>query len=95
MAAMAERSPADWFEDAVRAYIEGHQACPWCECKHCVFRTEWDGRIEYLCSACDFSVCVDRRSGSHYMTRGELDSAKQFLAGIPAPRSTENRRILS
>jgi hypothetical protein len=95
MAAMAERSPADWFEDAVRSYVEGHQACSWCSCKHCVFRSEWEGRIEYLCSACDFSVCFDRRSARHYMTRGELNAAKTFLAGLPAPRGADSSRILS
>jgi hypothetical protein len=95
MGATAERSPGEWFESAVRSYVEGHQACPWCDCKHCVFRTEWENRIDYLCSACDFSVCFDRRSGSHYMTRGEMESAKQFLAGLPAPRSTGGSRILS
>jgi hypothetical protein len=66
----AEHSPAEWFEEAARWYVEGHQACPWCRERHCLFRSEWAGRLEYHCSSCDFSACQDHRSGLHFAADG-------------------------
>jgi hypothetical protein len=59
----AERTPSDWYQEAVRAYAEGHQGCPNCEAQHCVFRSQWGQRVEYYCSACDFSTCHDGQTG--------------------------------
>ena len=62
MGLIAEHAPVKWFEEAARCYVEGHQACPWCGERHCVFRSEWGGRVEYHCSACDFSARRDEQT---------------------------------
>jgi hypothetical protein len=59
-----------WFERASRYYVEGHQACPWCAQRHCLFRRRWGGRLEYHCSGCEFSTCQDERNGAHYWIPG-------------------------
>lgn len=66
-----ERTAAQWYEEAARWYVEGHQACPACGGRHCVFRSERGGRVEYLCSECDFAACRDRKTGLHYHSPGE------------------------
>jgi hypothetical protein len=70
------RTAEEWFAEAVRWYLEGHQGCPCCRSQHCVFRSRWGTRIEYYCTSCDFSVGQDAASQRCTATGGE---------GLPAP----------
>jgi hypothetical protein len=67
----AEWTPAQWFAEAARAYVEGHQACVWCGGCHRVFRSEKGSRLEYYCSACDFCAGHDREADDYYATPGQ------------------------
>jgi hypothetical protein len=53
------RTSDEWFADALRWYTEEHQGCPCCQGRHCVFRAQWGTRIEFYCTACDFSAARD------------------------------------
>ena len=59
------RSPAEWFREAARCHVAGHQACAACGAQHCVFRSEVGGRVQYSCSACGFSVCHETHTNSY------------------------------
>ena len=72
-----ERSPAAWFAEAARCYVEGHQACAWCGDTHCVFQTEHGPRLEYACNHCEFYVCHDRQAGNYHATPGASRAAAQ------------------
>jgi hypothetical protein len=77
-----ERTPVEWFYEAARWYLEGHQGCPSCRGQHCVFRSSWGRRLEYYCSACDFSACHDGESGRYFACRGDGRAlADSLLAG--------------
>src|SRR5262249_43692970 len=67
----ADRTPREWYQEAVRCYIEGHQACASCGAKHCVFQSRWGQRLEYYCSACDFSTCFDGQTGRYFAVIGD------------------------
>jgi hypothetical protein len=64
-------SAAEWFRAAMESYVAEHQGCPRCRGRHCVFRSLWGQRLEYFCSACDFSVCLDAQTGRCQFTLGE------------------------
>jgi len=66
-----DRTPSEWFQRAMTAYLEDHQGCACCGGRHCVFRSAWGQRIEYYCSVCDFSTCHDYRTGQYYATVGD------------------------
>jgi hypothetical protein len=61
-------TPSDWFEAAECCHLHEHQGCPCCRGRHCVFRSEWDGRVEYYCTACDFSASHDPRTDRYFTT---------------------------
>jgi hypothetical protein len=88
----AEPSPAHWFADAERCYRDEHQGCPCCCGRHCVFRSEWGGRVEYYCTACDFSACWDRPTGRCYAVavadRGRPVAILDILA-VPLGHGTD------
>jgi hypothetical protein len=67
----AERTPAEWFAEALRWYVQGHQGCACCHAQHCVFRSEYGLRTEYYCTACDFSACHDGATDRYFATPGE------------------------
>ena len=71
MKASPSRTPGNWFQSAARWYVEGHQGCVSCQGQHCVFRSQCTQRIEYYCSACDFSTCHVLRSGTYYAIVGD------------------------
>jgi hypothetical protein len=75
------RTPLEWYQEAVRAYAEGHQACPQCGAQHCVFRSQWGQRIEYYCSACDFSTCRDGQTGQCVAVIGDGRQLADSLFG--------------
>jgi hypothetical protein len=70
----AERTAVEWFEEAARCFVSGHQGCPCCGGQHCVFRSDWGERVEYYCSHCEFSACQDRRNGSYVAIAGNENS---------------------
>ncbi len=61
-------SGREWYEAAERWHSEEHQGCPCCRNRHCVFRSEWDARVEFYCTACDFSASHDPRTGRYFTT---------------------------
>jgi hypothetical protein len=78
----AEQSPRQWFEDAERWYRDEHQGCPCCRARHCVFRSEWGGRVEYYCTSCDFSACHDRPTGRWFAVAGADRGQPVAILGI-------------
>lgn len=70
-----ERTGAEWFVEAARCYVEGHQGCPWCGGSHRVYKTERDGRLEYYCSGCDFYASHDSRADAYVAVPGEAEAA--------------------
>jgi hypothetical protein len=79
MAHRAERTAAEWFVAAARWHVEGHQGCIYCGGRHCVFRSEGQGRVEYYCSACDFSACHDQRTGQYVAVPGEHNEVPDLV----------------
>src|SRR5690242_8112737 len=67
----SQRVAQKWFVDAIRWYVEEHQGCPRCQDRHCVFRARWGSRVEYHCTACDFSVAHDEATGACTVSDGE------------------------
>ena len=61
-------TPMEWYDEAERCHLEEHQGCPCCRGRHCVFRSEWGDRIEFYCTACDFSASHDSRTGRYFTT---------------------------
>jgi hypothetical protein len=79
------RTPDEWFADAVRCYLEQHQGCPCCGARHCVFRSLWGTRVEYYCTACDFSAACDAASRYCTATCGDCPASPDVpLALEPA-----------
>ena len=74
----------EWFQEAARCYLEGHQACAWCGGRYRVFKTERAGRPSYYCHACDFFVGQEQGSGQYYMVPGQLESAASAAASLSA-----------
>jgi hypothetical protein len=65
-----EQTPAQWFGEAARHYVEGHQGCVWCGGVNCVYRSQRDGRLEYDCSECDFFACFDPQVERYVVSPG-------------------------
>jgi hypothetical protein len=61
----------EWFLAASHCYVAEHQGCVRCGARYCVLRSEWGSRVEYHCSACDFSACHDSQSGQSFMDPGD------------------------
>ncbi len=76
MALLQDRSPAEWYREAARRYMVAHQACAACDARHCVFRSDGGGRVEYSCAACGFSVCHEKRSSSYVAATGDEMNAE-------------------
>jgi hypothetical protein len=66
-----DRTPREWFEAAERWRLQQHQGCPCCGGRHCVFRSEWSGRVEFYCTACDFSASHDPRTGRYFVAAAD------------------------
>jgi hypothetical protein len=79
MGSHLQSTPLEWFQVAVRCYIENHQGCATCGRQHCVFQYHWGPGTEYYCSGCDFSVCHDRRLGQYFVTHGDGRSPAENL----------------
>jgi hypothetical protein len=70
MSRTPERTSREWYELAVSAYVEGHQACAWCGGKHQVYRKQRASRVEYYCPACDFFAFHDPGTGQFFAATG-------------------------
>src|SRR4051812_45300149 len=94
----ANRAPSEWFVEATRWYLQGHQGCAHCREQHCVFRSAYGVRVEYYCTACDFSVCHDTQTDRYFAALGEKEhqpgallaaeelwEARAALGGKPGP----------
>ncbi len=83
------RSACDWYKEAARCYLEGHQACAWCGGQHQVFKIKTATGVEYHCNQCDFRAGYDRHLDRHTVIPGET-SGKRAPAtmhdGLPAIR---------
>ncbi len=77
----AARTPAEWFAEATRWYAQEHQGCASCRGRHCVFRSGERTRVEYYCTACDFSACHDGESGLYFADLGEGKRPTGVLLG--------------
>jgi hypothetical protein len=78
------RTPGELFQSAARWYVQGHQGCVCCRGQHCVFRSDWGQRVEYYCSACDFSTCHDLRTGKYYAAVGDGHALPGVFLGAEA-----------
>jgi hypothetical protein len=86
MPTLGERTPQEWFEEAARAYVEGHQACAWCGSSHQAYKTQRNGRQEYYCPACDFYTFYNPGTGQYFAApghegacEGQLSTASQTI----------------
>ena len=71
-----ERAAREWFEEAVRCYVENHQGCAWCGGAHRVFKVHKGSRIEYYCNGCDFRTGYDPETQVHFSVPGEAPSGR-------------------
>jgi len=79
-----ELAPAEWYEAAEQWHVEQHQGCPYCCGRHCVFRSEWGDRVEYHCTACDFSASLDQRTGRYFTTTdADREQRSTILDDLP------------
>ena len=74
----------EWYHEAARYYLEGHQACAWCGGRYRVFKTERSGGPCYYCHACDFFVGQEPGTGEYYMVPGQVESESPALASLSA-----------
>jgi hypothetical protein len=72
-----QRTPKEWFAEAARLYIEGHQGCAWCGGCHRVFHTRRSIRREYFCTGCDFRCGYDAAINRYYSYPGEAQAGDQ------------------
>jgi hypothetical protein len=70
MSRTSERTPREWFDEAARAYADGHQACAWCGGTHQVYRRKRSSRTEYYCPGCDFFAFHDPTTGQFFAVTG-------------------------
>lgn len=75
MSSQRDWTPAQWFEEAARCYLESHQGCPWCGGSYRVFRSERRGREDYYCNCCDFYVCHEHEADRYYAVPGREETA--------------------
>ncbi len=66
-----DRDCHQWYDEAVRCYLEKHQGCPWCGESHCVSRSMRRGQQTYCCQKCDFQASFDHSTGAYAHIVGE------------------------
>src|SRR5438046_2622352 len=69
---IAENTSSEWFEEALRCYLEFHQACPWCGGTHCVNHVQRGPFHTFSCQTCDFEVVHDESTGVYRHIVGEV-----------------------
>ncbi len=74
----ADRTPRDWFQEAVRCYVEKHQGCAWCGDAHQVFHFQQGKQVVYYCNSCDFRTSHDPVTNAYVSIPGEkMDKAEK------------------
>lgn len=73
----AERTSAEWFAEAARCYVEGHQACAWCGGPHQVHKVETATSLGYRCNYCDFHAGHDADLDRYVFVPGETVPRKR------------------
>jgi hypothetical protein len=61
----------EWFQEAARCYVEGHQGCAWCRGPYRVFRRREGNHLTYSCHRCDFRACFEEQRGRYFFIPGE------------------------
>jgi hypothetical protein len=56
---VTKRTSRQWYDEAVRWYVEKHQGCPWCGGSHRVYRLVRGTKETYTCQGCDFQASFD------------------------------------
>ena len=77
---MPGRTSRDWFDEAAKCYVEGHQGCAWCGGSYRVYQIQKPGLTTYYCHCCDFRAEHDKGKGDYSHVPGERTP--------PAGRST-------
>jgi hypothetical protein len=77
-----KRTAGDWFRAAKEAYVAQHQGCPWCRSQHCVFRSFEGNRVEYFCSICEFSICLETQSRTYHLTLGDAQAVAASVLDV-------------
>ena len=77
-----ERTFSDWYQEAARCYLEGHQACAWCGGVHQVFKVQTGLAVEYYCNRCDFHAGHDPQAGRY-----------GFVPGLKKPGTNPNTML--
>jgi hypothetical protein len=72
-----ERTSSQWFEEASRYYLEGHQACAWCRVPHQVYKVQTSTGIAYHCHRCEFHVAHDTHLNRYVLVPGEGKPGKK------------------
>jgi hypothetical protein len=65
-----ERTSREWFQEAARFYVEGHQGCAWCAGPYRVFKLQDGSKIEYYCHGCEFHTGHDPENQSYFSVPG-------------------------
>lgn len=71
-----DRTSRQWFEEAVRCYVDMHQGCPWCHGSHRVYQLQRGQEQIYTCQGCDFQASHDAGSGEYGHIIGESVQVK-------------------
>jgi hypothetical protein len=74
------RSAQEWFEEAARAYVAGHQACAWCGGRYQVYKGQRGSRLEYYCPGCDFYAFHDPSTGRYFAAPGHEGAGRAVTA---------------
>jgi hypothetical protein len=77
-----ELAAQDWYEEAVRWYVNKHQGCPWCGRANCLYQSERGRAMEYHCGTCDFFACHDLDTGRYFMGPGRMRPAPLTMHAI-------------
>jgi hypothetical protein len=72
-----EQSAQDWYREAARCYVEGHQACAWCGAPHQVHKTSTDSAVEYHCFLCEFYTGYDQDLDRYMFVPGDKRAGKR------------------
>jgi hypothetical protein len=72
-----KRSAEDWYHEAARYYVEGHQACAWCGSPHQVYKVNTATGVEYQCNRCDFHAGYDQDLDRYRFIAGDKKAAKR------------------
>lgn len=85
MAPQRDWTPAQWYQEAVRCYVDGHQGCPWCLGSHRVFRSEREGRLDYYCNCCEFYASHETKANAYRFVPGQCHPTASMSPAVGCP----------